>query len=211
MPFEKVKTVEDMKRILSTHGNNLSSYKKGVVIKVYNKMQKNYSYTLSENIGENMDPRFKPYYTPAEMLSIGVFEGKYINDCLLEYPKTWFTNAIKNGKLCPEKADFRVNAFGIKSRQSIFVWKEHNWLPNETGGTILSDRKTNPDVRGWFEWYCRYYIGRRLPVIDDIQIKRWLAFKRHLAQVKKNCKSKDLSCRPKQRQALLQWAYNPFV
>ncbi len=54
-------------------------------------------------------------------------------------------------------------------------------------------------------------MGRRLDGVDALQIKRWRGFKRHLAQIEKNCPVMDLSCRKKQRQALLQWSYNPFI
>ena len=49
-------------------------------------------------------------------------------------------------------------------------------------------------------------MGRRLPGEDRRQIKRWKAMGRHIAQIKNNCPPRDLSCRPRQRQALLHWA-----
>lgn len=161
---------------------------------VSDKMQSNYSYILSEKIGENFDANFYPQLTPKEMLELGVFEGKYLNDCQEEFPKDWFINA----KLSPIKADPFCNCFKIKSRQNLKIWQQNGWI-------------IGPDPRGWFQWYCRYYMGRRLPEIDKIQINRWQAFKRHKAQIEKNCLPFDLNCRKKQRQALLQWAYNPFI
>ena len=201
-----------MLKDLQKKGRPLADFKKGDVIHVNNKMQKGYSYTLSEEPGTNLG--FKPYATPGEMLALGVFEGKYMNDCIDEYPSEWFMNALALGKLSPGKADPTVNAFGVKSRQNLDVWVENGWVPG--GGKskphpILSDHNTNPDGRGWFEWYCRYYMGRRLPDLDKVQIGRWNAFTRHAGQVKKNCKPGDLLCRPVQRQGLLQWARNPFI
>jgi hypothetical protein len=62
--------------------------------------------------------------------------------------------------------------------------------------------------RGWFQWYCRYYMGRRMPDEDGRQIKRWKAIRRHVRQLQLACEPGDLSCRRRQRQALLHWAYD---
>lgn len=159
---------------------------------VNDKMQQNYSYHLSEPMGQNFDVRFHPELTPRQMLEMGVFEGHYLNDCQNEFPREWFLHA--NMSSVP---DVQCNYFKIKSRQSLNIWQQKGWI-------------IGPDVRGWFQWYCRYYIGRRLPNIDEIQIKRWRSFSRHKAQIEKNCMPIDINCRIKQRQALLQWAYNPF-
>jgi hypothetical protein len=128
------------------------------------------------------------------MLELGVFEGHYLTDCQNEFPKDWFVKA----KLSLNYPDVHKNFFGVKSRLSLQVWKDKGWI-------------IYPDVRGWFQWYCRYYMGRRIPELDGLQIKRWKAFKRHLAQVEQNCLPFDLDCRKRQRQALLQWAYNPII
>lgn len=165
----------------------------GVMIIVNDKMQKEYKYYLTEPIGKNFASNFNPELTPKQMLEMGVFEGHYLNDCTTEFPDDWFINA----KICLEKPDINCNLFRIKSRQSLKIWQNNGWI-------------FGPDVRGWFQWYCRYYIGRRIPNIDEIQIKRWRAFKRHKAQIEHNCKMLDIECRIKQRQALLQWAYNPI-
>ena len=162
-------------------------------VTVNDKMQKNYTYTLSMPMGQNFASDFKPELTPKQMLELGVFEGHYLNDCISEFPPDWFINA----KLSLLKPDINCNMFKIKSRQSLSVWLQKNWI-------------IPPDVRGWFQWYCRYYMGRRIEKIDTLQINRWKSFRRHKAQIEKNCMIFDINCRKRQRQALLQWAYNPI-
>jgi hypothetical protein len=153
-------------------------------------MQKGYVYTVTEPAGRNFDPDFRPQLTPKEMLKIGVFGGKYMTDCSTEFPADWFEHA----KLSRERHDAQLNCFGVNASQPLSVWREKGWIYPD-------------DPRGWFQWYCRYFIGRRCP--DDArQISRWRAMTRHLAQIRRNCSRGDLLCRPRQRQALLHWAYD---
>ena len=126
------------------------------------------------------------------MLALGVFGGKYMTDCQKEFPKDWFTKA----KLSPDQPDDSLNFFHKHASQPLQVWREKGWINEEH------------DPRGWFQWYCRYYMGRRLPAEDERQIKRWKAIKRHISQIKKNCWPQDPTCRPAQRQAVLHWAYD---
>lgn len=165
--------------------------RKKVVI-VNDKFQKGYKYELTEPVGRNFHPDFKPDLTPKEMLKLGVFGGKYMTDCKKEFPKSWFTNA----KLSPKHHDDNINYFQKHASQPLAVWKEKGWINEEN------------DPRGWFQWYCRYYMGRRIQGEDERQIKRWKAIRRHIAQIQKNCRAKDIYCRPGQRQALLHWAYD---
>lgn len=158
-----------------------------------------YEYKLVEKPGTNFDPRFKPELTPKEMLEMGVFEGKYISDCKGEFPASWY----KSAKLSAEP-DVSINYFGIKSRMPLKHWNKKGWI-------------YGPDKRGWFQWYCRYYMGRRIPDVDKKQISRWRSFKRHRGAIHADEKRKSITTleekkthRPKQRQALLQWAYDPF-
>ena len=160
---------------------------------VYDKMQQGYAYDCVAPEGEDFAEEFMPELTPKQMLEMGVFEGHYLNDCYEEFPKSWFENA----KLSPDKPDVKMNFFQVKSRMSLPEWRQKGWI-------------IGPDPRGWFQWYCRYFMGRRLPEIDAWQIKRWKAFRRHYIQVKQNCLPLDFECRARQRQALLQWAYNPL-
>ena len=161
---------------------------------VNDKMQQGYAYELSEPMGQNFTPEFRPELSPQQILEYGAFEGKYMTDCQAEFPREWFIKA----KLSPQHPDHNQNCFKLKSRLSLQEWQRRGWI-------------IGPDPRGWFQWYCRYYMGRRIPEIDRKQIQRWRAFNRHRAQVEYNCMYGDLDCRPRQRQALLQWAYNPFI
>lgn len=154
-------------------------------------MQPSYRYLLSEPIGSNFDTEFKPDLNPKQMLSLGIFGGKYMTDCSDEFPKDWFEGA----KLNPDFHDPDLNFFGINASKPLSYWKAKGWIYPE-------------DPRGWFQWYCRYYMGRRIPEEDARQIKRWKAMRRHVSQLQKNCLPGDLGCRPRQRQALLHWAYD---
>ena len=153
-------------------------------------MQQGYEYWLTEPVGRNFHPDFKPDLTPQEMLEMGVFGGKYMTDCRDEFPTEWFENA----RLNPDRHDPDLNFFGINASKPLSYWRAKGWIHPD-------------DPRGWFQWYCRYYMGRR-SADDERQIKRWLAMTRHIAQIKKNCPPGNLNCRRKQRQALLHWAYD---
>ena len=157
---------------------------------VNDRMQQGYTYLLTEPMGANFAPDFRPELTPQEMLALGVFGGKYLNDCRDEFPAQWFAHA----RLSPKRRDPGLNYFRVDASKPLAYWRAKGWIDPE-------------DPRGWFQWYCRYYMGRRGPD-DTRQIKRWRAMTRHIAQIRAHCWPGDLSCRPRQRQALLHWAYD---
>lgn len=162
-----------------------------VEIVVNDRMQLGYRYRLTAPEGREFHPDFRPELAPAEMLGLGVFGGKYMTDCRDEFPAEWFARA----KLAEGSRDPSLNYFGVDASQPLTVWRQKGWIHPD-------------DPRGWFQWYCRYWRGRRLGQEDERQIGRWRAFRRHVAQVRRHCAPGDPFCRPRQRQALLQWAYD---
>ena len=161
-----------------------------VKVVVNDTMQHGYVYYRTEPVGRNFAPQFTPELTPKQMLRLGVFGGKYMTDCGDEFPASWF----KRAKLSPIRSDPALNFFGIRASKSLAYWEEKGWIHRD-------------DPRGWFQWYCRYYLGRR-GKDDERQIKRWRAIRRHIAQIRANCAAGDKQCRPRQRQAVLHWAWD---
>lgn len=167
---------------------NMPRTKKVTVNDTY---QQDYIYTRTEKAGANFHPDFKPDLTPQEMLELGVFGGVYFADRPDEFPAAWYENV----EFSPDhKQRKELNYFGVLASQPLEVWQTKGWIHAD-------------DPRGWFQWYCRYYLGRRHED-DTRQVKRWRAFRRHAAQIHYNCRPGDVHCRPKQRQALLHWAYD---
>jgi hypothetical protein len=170
--------------------NKTSKTRKSKYVTVNDRMQRGYRYELSEPVGRNFDPSFRPELTPSQMLYLGVFCGKYFTDSQAEFPRSWFKRAkLSATRVCS------LNYFGVDAGQPLSEWRRKGWIHPD-------------DPRGWFQWYCRYYMGRRMPEEDRRQIHRWKVFRRHIAQMRKNCEPGDPFCRPRQRQALLQWAYD---
>jgi hypothetical protein len=116
-----------------------------------------------------------------------------MTDCAAEFPEKWFQKA----KLFSDYHDPNLNYFGVNASQSLTAWRSKGWIHPE-------------DPRGWFQWYCRYFMGRRFPD-DERQIKRWRMMRRHISQIRQNCTSGDINCRRKQRQAVLHWSYDSRV
>src|SRR3954462_4227563 len=159
-------------------------------IEVNDRMQQGYSYLLTDPAGRGFHPDFRPELPPQQMLELGVFGGKYMTDCAAEFPPDWFAKA----KLCPQRHDPALNFFGVNASQPLAVWRAKGWIYDE-------------DPRGWFQWYCRYFMGRRCPD-DERQVRRWRAVRRHVPKWRKTGARADSASRRKQRQALLHWAYD---
>ena len=207
-------TLPELASNLRRYGRPLSSFRVGDTVHGVGS-----TYRLSETPG-SLGADFPAELSPAEILMLGAFEGKYLNDSVREFPLEWFVGALHYGRLSPEVADpVRCNLFGVKSRQPLSLWRENAWAPSREriGRTddhyhgLLGDPQRNPDERGWFQWYCRYWMGRRIPELDALQIRRWRSFRRHAGAIRARCRRGDLSCSPRERQALLQWAYDPFI
>jgi hypothetical protein len=162
---------------------------RGIVL-VNDKMQQGYKYELTEEMGKNFDPSFKPELSPKEMLGLGIFGGVYLRDCKGEFPSDWFERA----KLAAKGRDKNLNYFKVDASMPLSEWQRRGWIHPD-------------DPRGWFQWYCRYYMGRRHED-DKRQIGRWRKIARHVSQIRHNCAPGDVSCRPRQRQAVLHWAYD---
>lgn len=140
----------------------------------------------------NLHDEFKPELTPRQMLELGVFGGAYFSEeDRHEFPEDWFRHA----RLSRNGPDPNCNYFGLIASQPHKVWMEKGWISEH-------------DPLGWFQWYCRYFQGRRIAGEDERQIKRWKAMRRHVGQIKKACHPGDASCHSRQRQALLHWAYD---
>jgi hypothetical protein len=160
-------------------------------ITVTDPLQRDYTYECVAPVGKNFDPAFMPDLTPKEMLELGVFGGTYFEHEHDEFPESWFVQA----KLSELKYTPKLNYFGVRASQSRAEWEKNGWIYVD-------------DPRGWFQWYCRYYMGRRIPHEDARQIRRWAAMGRHILQIKNNCRAGDEACRPRQRQAVLHWSYD---
>jgi hypothetical protein len=173
-----------------THSMRDTPHQARRTVVVNDLMQRGYSYDLTAPAGMGFDDGFEPQLSPRELLALGIFGGRYMTDCVDEFPRTWFARA----KLSHERHDPALNYFKVNASQPLSVWRAKGWIHPD-------------DPRGWFQWYCRYFVGRRHPD-DQRQIKRWRAIKRHLSQLRGACPPGALDCRPRQRQALLHWAYD---
>jgi hypothetical protein len=159
---------------------------------------------------------FKPNKSPKQVFKAGAFGGTYFRpikssvtgkkytakSAIKEYPTSWFQGIDNDKMVTSSKYDKKVNKYGVKCGSSLGSWEQSGWIEKQ-------------DPYGWFQWYCRYYMGRRTKD-DERQIKRWLAlagpsgrFRRTLMNkiIKKNTRYNDHTVSPVIRQVLLHWGY----
>ncbi|KAK8004556.1 Na+/H+/K+ antiporter P-type ATPase [Apiospora arundinis] len=146
--------------------------------------------TRDETTGEYhfaSHPDFRPNKSPESILREGAFGGTYfrplyskrlgitIEDDWRELPDEWISGEGGSGSINVEKQltsleyDPAVNKYGVRCGQSIEEWEAAGWIAHEY------------DVRGWFQWYCRFWMGRRCvdgdggesTGEDERQISRW--------------------------------------
>ncbi|ORY41823.1 hypothetical protein BCR35DRAFT_316445 [Leucosporidium creatinivorum] len=119
-------------------------------------------------------PTFLPNLSPEEILRQGSFgggffraikskrSGKELHDDWEDLPKEWWKGLPVSTHLTrPEPHDGKVNKWGAKVGQPYEEWEKNGWIVAEH------------DARGWFQWYCRFFRGRRIGDEDDRQIGRW--------------------------------------
>lgn len=118
------------------------------------------------------DPDFTPNKSPADIIREGCFGGSYwrplysktlgttVEDDWRELPAEWTQGLDIDKYLISPDYDPEINKHGVACGQSIEQWEENGWIAHEY------------DVRGWFQWYCRFWMGRRCED-DERQISRW--------------------------------------
>lgn len=150
-----------------------------------------------------IDSYFKPNVTPREMLKQGIFGHSYFGVEILQgdmYYDELFQSFgdIDTSLYLSSKYHAKGNKFKIKSGKDYQFWKDNNWMHED-------------DPYGWFEWYCKYYIGRRHSD-DQRQIQRWLDFcgpngrwRQRIYGMIDATGNWDVS--PRIQQSLLHWGY----
>ena len=144
------------------------------IVTVNDRMQQGYRYALTAPAGRGFDPEFRPDLTPKKCSNSASSAASISPTAGDEFPASWF----KRAKLSPSSRDCSLNYFGVDASQPLSVWRKKGWIHPD-------------DPRGWFQWYCRYYMGRRMPDEDARQIGRWKAIRRHVAQIKQHCEPGD--------------------
>ena len=137
--------------------------------------------------------QFEAELTPKQMLSAGIFGNSYFRidkRCWLnEIPDEWKLGTTQT-LLTPDSGH---NQFGVLSGLPLKEWQRKGWIHPD-------------DPCGWFQWYCRYYLGRRHDD-DSRQIGRWRNYVRRKGMLRMLVeRGRDTA---RERQSLLQWGYRP--
>ena len=106
-------------------------------------------------------PEFTPNLTPKEVLQMGSFGGTYFrpiyssitkqsykDDQWKEFPEDWFTGLNISRQITSSVYNNNVNTYKVSCGGDLKMWEESGWI-------------TEIDPYGWFQWYCRFYLGRR--------------------------------------------------
>jgi len=161
-------------------------------------------------------PEFSPNLSPQQVLQMGAFGGTYFRDIISavtghrhhgleiisEFPKEWFAALDLEKQVTSQTYQKAVNHYKVACGGSLGMWETSGWI-------------AEADPYGWFQWYCRFYLGRRSSD-DDRQIDRWMKGQgpkgRWRVQlmnkiIKVNAQYDDIKISPVMRQVLLHWAY----
>lgn len=152
--------------------------------------------------------KFHPNLAPRDCIRAGMLSGTYFSRTDLisvgEFPVDWF-EGLDPDTYSGDRERNEVNMYGVHAGTSQADWERAGWMHSD-------------DPRGWFQWYCRYWRGRRHED-DERQIDRWARF----ASVERGRWTRTLygkirsagvpvddgSISPVIRQSLLHWAYLP--
>ena len=143
--------------------------------------------TMKKMVTSKTGVEFTPLLNPYEAMELGIFDGSYYGE----------GTEVTTRDFANPPVITKTNLFAPNASSPLEEWQERGWIKEH-------------DPMGWFQWYVRYYHGRRIEDYDDWQMGRWKSFvARHSAQVRKNGNG-DLTKRLKQRQALLHWCADPI-
>lgn len=161
-------------------------------------------------------PTFLPNKTPKEILQAGAFGGTYFrpikssvepnvefgDEVWQEFPQDWFEGLNISTQVTSAVYRPEINKYGVKCGASLQEWETSGWIRPQ-------------DPYGWFQWYCRFFQGRRTED-DSRQVSRWLAcagpkgrWKNRLCKLvfQADTNVDDVSISPVIRQTLLHWGF----
>ena len=167
-------------------------------------------------------PAFRPNLTPEEVLRRGSFGGGYfraIDSAVTkqrhagahrELPPSWLRGLDVKARVASGVYDTTVNRYGVncgvkEGKADAFglaAWQNSGWIAAQ-------------DPFGWFQWYCRFFEGRR-SADDARQLGRWERCAGARGRWRGNLIGKclrdgkgfdDASVSPVVRQTLQHWGY----